>query len=187
MRTELDEQEAVCPFCGSKELIIEDNEVTVERIKSKTARNIKDIEYKEFLEKKELELEKLYYEEKKKIREKERDSKEVKNLLIIYGCIMAITIFLIAIDSFVGGIKGEISFPTSPENYVGEQYHIVEMELEDAGFTNVTLKPLNDLNSDSYSDEGIVYKIMIDGKTDFFQSKEMPDVPIIIYYHSIRE
>lgn len=50
-----------CPYCGSSELLIESDEVTIERIKQKSK---KAIEFKRLDTNSELELEKLYYKEK---------------------------------------------------------------------------------------------------------------------------
>lgn len=185
MTIEPEGQQAICSFCGSKELIIEDTEVTVERIKSKTARELKDIDYKQLQEKNRVELEKLYYEENKKVRESERDWREIGRSVIIILGIFGVIIILAMLSRFSDKVSGKISLPSDPVSYLGENYHAVEMELEDSGFTNITLKPLEDLDNNSKEKDGVVYKIMIDGKTDWFPSTAKPDVQIIVYYHSL--
>lgn len=57
-----DNQILFCPACGSKELILESPDVTIQRIKSKTE--------------KEIELEKLKHEEKRRLHEMEKEQKE---------------------------------------------------------------------------------------------------------------
>lgn len=89
------------------------------------------------------------------------------------------------LSQFVDKARGRIDIPSSLEDYVGEYYHTVEMELKDSGFTNVIPKQLENLENNSEEQEGIVYKIMIDGKTDRFPITAKPDVPIFIYYHSL--
>ena len=94
---------------------------------------------------------------------------------------------LMAIDSKVSEKRdaGKIRMPSASEEYIGEKYNIVEMELKDAGFTNVSPKPLNDLSEESNEEKDVVYKIMVDGDTDFSaRSRHYPDANIYIYYHS---
>lgn len=185
MTIEADNQQAVCPYCGSKEIIIEDTKVTLERIKSKTAKDLSNIEFKKAQEKNKVDLEKLYYEEHKKVRETKRNWQEATKGFILLSILFGVAFLLCIIYNISNKITGKISLPSSPGDYVGEYYHTVEMELEDSGFTNVIPKPLEDLENNSEEQEGIVYKIMIDGKTDRFPSTAKPDVPIFIYYHSL--
>ena len=185
MTIEPDGQQAICPFCGSKELIIEDTEVTVERIKSKTVRDLKDIDFKQLQEKNRVELEKLYYEENRKVREKERDWQEIKRSLILILVLLGFMIIILNLSTFSEKISGKIKFPSDPEKYIGEQYHVVEMELKDSGFTNVIFKPLGDLDNNSKEQDGLVYKVMINGDANSFPLSAKPDAQIYIYYHSI--
>ena len=184
MTFEAEGQLATCPFCNSKELIIEDKEVAVERIKSKTARDLKDKDYRQLQEKNRIELEKLYYEENKKVRENARDWKEIGRSFILILGIFGFIAIISLLTQFIDKARGRIDFPSNPENYIGENYHTVEMELKDSGFTNVVLKPLEDLDINMEEHEGVVYKIMIDGRTDWFPDTAKPDVQIFIYYHS---
>ena len=186
MEYEPDGQQAVCSFCGSKELIIEDTEITVERIKSKTARDIRQLDYKQFKEKKELELEKLYYEENKKVRENKRDWQEVLKGFFVLGSMLLAIFLLINLWSLSTKITGKIPLPSSTSDYIGENYTTVEMELRDAGFNNITLKPLDDLENDAENKNGTVYKIMIDGVATPTSGLRKPNAKIIIYYHSIK-
>ena len=83
---------------------------------------------------------------------------------------------------------GKIPIPSDGESYIGEQYQIVELELRDAGFTNILSKPLNDLSEGSIEDDGKVYKILVNGNTDFkARTLFFPDVKIFIYYHSMND
>ena len=57
-----------CAFCGSRELIIESDNVTIQRIKSKTYKDI--------------ELEKLKYEERKEQKQEEREKARTVDLIL---------------------------------------------------------------------------------------------------------
>ena len=64
-----DSQIIKCPCCGSSELIIESDNVTIERIRSKTVLEHQKSDH-------ELELEKLYYEERREERKKSENGKK---------------------------------------------------------------------------------------------------------------
>ena len=69
MDTTTDSQIIKCPCCGSSELIIESDDVTIERIRSKTVLEHQKSDH-------ELELEKLYYEERREERKKSENGKK---------------------------------------------------------------------------------------------------------------
>ena len=188
MTADPDNQIIACKYCGSQELIIENSKVTIERIKSKTARDIREIDYKQHESQKDLELEKLYYDEGREVRREKRGWRALFYcFLVICACWAALIIFAFKLPEKRDIAAGKIPVPSSDESYIGEQYHVVEVELRDAGFTNVISKPLNDIPEES-EENGKVYKIIIDGDTDFYARKRyLPDVNIFIYYQSIDE
>ena len=62
------------------------------------------------------------------------------------------------------------------------------MYLSDAGFTNVTVKPLNDLDESETEQNGLIYRIMVNGDPGIYSDTMVkPDAKIIIYYHSMKE
>ena len=62
------------------------------------------------------------------------------------------------------------------------------MGIEDAGFTNVETKPLNDLSLDEAEQDGLIYKVMVNGDPDIYSDALVKvDDKIIIYYHSLKE
>lgn len=174
-----------CKYCGSKELIVENSKVTIERIRSKTARDIREIDYKQHESEKDLELEKLYYEEKKTVRKEKREWKALGIVYLIFFLFIGGIFFAASTREKKEIAAGKIRIPSADEAYIGEQYYIVEMELKDAGFSNVNSKPLNDLSEESSDDIGKVYKIIVNGHSDFSaQTLFSPDANIFIYYHS---
>lgn len=63
----------------------------------------------------------------------------------------------------------------------------VKHRFEEAGFTNMELIPLNDINiiTALYVREGIVEDVTVGGKRGFVEGTfYYPTVPIAVYYHS---
>lgn len=81
---------------------------------------------------------------------------------------------------------GKVKVPADEVAYVGLDYHVVESELKDAGFSDIQTQNIDDLTSDSSMPDGAVEKVMING-SDIFQEKESfpKDASIIITYHNI--
>ena len=111
-----------CPYCGSSELLIESDEVTIERIKQKSK---KAIEFKRLDTNKELELEKLYYKEK---RQQRQNDQAWKNLPKVWGFLI---VLIIGFVLFMGGlnllakIEGNVSAPGAATELVGKNYLVV--------------------------------------------------------------
>lgn len=174
----IEDNEKKCPFCGADiQRPIDDKEVIIEEIRSKTA-----IELQE--SRNDLELEKLYYDEGKAIRKEKRNWKSLGKFYLVFGILLAILFTWITIDDNLSERRGEITPGIDNEECVGERYTTVIMQLEDSGFTNITPRPLNDL--DDSTDINKVYKVMIDGRTSFSSTSYFPpDTEIIVYYHSM--
>ncbi len=74
------------------------------------------------------------------------------------------------------------------EEYRGSPYSVVLAELQQAGFTDIETEQLEDLNSASQAEDGLVSGISINGRTDFADGTEFPlDAKIVITYHTIRK
>lgn len=191
MTIDQDNQVLACKYCGSKELIVENSKVTIERIRSTTARDIREIDYKQHESQKDLELEKLYYEENKAIRKDKREWKMMGRAWLIILVMFLALGGLIYVENTLRDKEiaaGKIPIPSDGESYIGVQHQIVELELRDAGFTNILSKPLNDLSEASIEDDGKIYKILVNGNTDFkARTLFFPDVKIFIYYHSTND
>ena len=183
----------LCPFCGSKELLVENTKVTIERIKSdtqksgyETVKDLREIDFRQHESQKDLELEKLYYEEKKEVRKNRREWKEIVVMLCVLFVFFALLITHVQTKKEREIASGKIPRPSSSEEYIGTNYRAVELELIDANFTNVISKPLEDLTEADSDQDGIVFKVMVNGNTTFY-SHEMffADASIYIYYHSL--
>lgn len=75
--------------------------------------------------------------------------------------------------------------PGSSEEYKHRAYTEIVLELEKAGFHNITAKVLEDLTKDSADNAGMVEEISINGKTQFGKSDVFDkESEIIITYHT---
>ena len=76
--------------------------------------------------------------------------------------------------------------PYAYEAYTGMHYSEVERILSDAGFVNITLSPIEDINSNSYISDGTVEEVFLDGSDDY--TEETPfnkNSAANIVYHTI--
>ena len=185
MQISTESQIVRCPCCGSTELIIENDDVTIERIRSKTILEHQKHEHEQ-------EREKLDRENKSKARTEKNDLK-----FFIIGFSFMIVFFVVTIgmadgffdkdnlDRLFSGITNKISFPMSYRECTGKPYTMISLYVSDAGFTNVQTRALNDLSEDEMEQNGLVYQIMVNGDLEISSDTYVPrDTPIIIYYHS---
>lgn len=101
----------------------------------------------------------------------------IKYILLILVCVMLV------------GCSGEndnrINMPSSSSDFEGAYYEDVVQELEDAGFTNITLEVLDDLITGWMTEDGEVEQVEVDGTTTFStDSKYDKDVKIIVTFHT---
>lgn len=68
----------------------------------------------------------------------------------------------------------------------GQKYYETYNSLEKSGFTNIILKPLDDLSSDQKDKDDVVEYITIGGSQHFgIGDSFMSDIEVCIYYHNI--
>lgn len=172
-----------CPCCGSTELIVENDAVTIERIKSRAS-------LEKHRSNTEVEREKLHIEDRKDQRKYRWEWK--KTLLIILSPVICITALALAfrvvdfIDDFTDeNLSIKVSPPLSEYRCDEEYYADLMMYFMDAGFTNVEAKSVaGSVGEDIIP--GRVIKVMINGDTSFYSSDKFnPDVKVVIYYNSI--
>ena len=73
------------------------------------------------------------------------------------------------------------------EDYEGRNYQKVVSELEDLGFTNITLKRANDLVTGWITKEGTIKSISINGINDFTDGDSFAyDDEIVIIVHTFK-
>ena len=82
-------------------------------------------------------------------------------------------------------MPGQILVPKSSKDYCGEDVRNVELMIRGAGFTDITLIPLNDLKKEGDKKESTVSEIGIQGETSFKKGTSFADTAVVIIkYHS---
>jgi len=80
---------------------------------------------------------------------------------------------------------GKINLPFSSDDLKGENYQDVVAELENAGFTNVQTKVIDDLVFGLFTSDGEIEEVSVDGYTIFSTDSRYPaDIEIVISYHT---
>lgn len=183
MTIDKDSSVLMCPYCGSKELIRENDNVKIAKIKNDTQ--------------KEIEIKKMEYEERERERRyKEKEMESEGELLKIFMYFFVPIIFIVLIFALIHSTKNsndEETQPTDPNmaavsmsssSFCYENYQSAMNSLKKSGFTNITCEPVYDIYFGVFSSEGEVSKIKINGITEFDKNETFPkDAEIIITYH----
>ena len=141
------------------------------------------VEQKVKTEKKNIDYDSLYYKDYTN----STDSKSNKKLLNIVLLLIIVTLLIFA------GRKGykyyhrnDIRPNRDSSDYVGEDYIVVINELKDAGFSNIKIVLLADLEKSEANLFGTVYQVAINGKTKFSDSSWFSkDSDVKVTYHGI--
>lgn len=185
-----------CSYCGSKILMINENEYIYRTIDEA---GIKKSESDHNIRMKQMELIEKDYSAKEK-------SKRFKVIItvilgsvcllsfalsgIMVGMVSAIILMLmwafdIDKDNDNLDFGDKIRVPSSISNYESKNYVAIESMFNSAGFKNVKCVPLNDLITGFLKKPGIVESISINGHTITSGGKKfLPDVSVVISYHS---
>ena len=119
-----------------------------------------------------------------------------ENLVALGAGLLLVVVMLISgIFSGIGAIlesgskdedkDGKLAIPSASASFAGDDYRNVIHKLEEAGFTNIAQKPLEDLVTGWVTKEGTVTEVEVDGHTDYSSGERYPkDVKIIVSYHS---
>lgn len=183
---EVDEDRVVtfCPYCGSKELIEESDDVKKERIRSKAHTEIE-------LGKQETERQINRDNLDADLKKDKQSNKFILTIILVFFALFMIwgaTIFL-SDPSVVAGLRGNIVVGRSANSYKGDDYQVVATELTDKGFTEIETIPEGDMGKLSlFTKENAVDSISINGDSSFKKDSAFPpDATIRIYYHSYPE
>lgn len=179
MMVDKDRSVLKCPYCGSEELIRENDNVRIVKIKNETQ--------------KEIELKKLEFQERERQREyeaKEKDRKDGNIALIVIACFIVLSFLALCVmvkmeESAKQPIDPNLAvIEMSSSDYCENNYQFVKNSLSKSGFTNITLEPVYDIYFGILSSEGDVSKITINGIAKFEKYETFPkDAEIIIMYH----
>lgn len=168
-----------CPYCGSAELIPENDNVKIAKIKNDTQ--------------KEIELKKLEFQERERQRKyeaKEKDRRDGNIVLIVIACFIVLSFLALCVmvkmeESDKQPIDPNLAvIEMSSSDYCENNYQFVKNSLSKSGFTNITLEPVYDIYFGVLSSEGEVAKVTINGIAKFEKYETFPkDAEIIITYH----
>lgn len=118
-----------------------------------------------------------------------KSSQSRKKTIIIIG-----VIFLVIIASaFLGPLISDIlnaktlTIPSSASDYVGRNFEEVIFELEDLGFTNLSINEIEIMPSDSSSTHGHIKDLSLDGNTTFDSGTEFSSrSKVVVSYYVIK-
>jgi hypothetical protein len=107
---------------------------------------------------------------------------------IVKRIIMVLSVLLLAI-SFVGcGSKeddGKLNLPISSDDLKDANYQDVVAKFENAGFTNIQTKVIDDLVFGWITKDGEIEEVSVDGYTTFSTDSRYPaDIEIVVSYHT---
>ena len=158
-----------CPYCGSRDLLVESDAVRIEQIKSQTKKDIElgRSEYK--LKMKELSYKKFKFEQ----------------LLpfTIFGIMIVLLVLWIVIDSI-----GKVTVGCSYKSLKDKNYEDVVDILEGYGFTDIDTISQEDLVTGWIDEEFTVDYVSIDGDNKFQKGDTFDkDAVVKVYYHSFKE
>lgn len=89
------------------------------------------------------------------------------------------------IEEKMGVNEGKIKINFVQKDFEGRQYEEVKRMLEQQGFTNITLAPINDLITGWLTKDGEIEEVMINGRVDFEKNAYVdPMVEVVISYHT---
>ncbi len=117
-------------------------------------------------------------------------------ILVIFGILLVVLVPQYwhyyskdkAVSNYEQNLTGEtITVTFSSSNLTSEKYETACSELENAGFTNISALPMNDLGLLEFGDNGSVYQVSIDGITSFSAgNKFAKDAIVTVRYHSMK-
>ena len=154
-----------CPYCGSRDLLVESDSVKIEKIKSQT--EISKSEYK--------------------LKMKELSYKKYKLELILPFIICALMIFLPILFLSIESI-GKVTVGCDYKSLKNKDYNDVVEILEGYGFTDVEAIGQKDLVTGWINKENTVDYVSIDGDDKFQKGDTFDkDAVVKVYYHSFKE
>lgn len=168
-----------CPYCGALLHV----EYSPESIKVQLVKQREDGK----TERAKIEL------ESKKLKIQAEKNQTRLSVYLIVGCLLMIMLLpligevLYAVPDMFATASGKIAAPLASQDARGLDANDLKLRFEDAGFENITLIPMKDINwvSGFYLDEGAVDHVTIGGEGDYSdESYYSPNAPIRIYYHS---
>ena len=130
-------------------------------------------------------LKQMEYED----REKRRND---RSLFYIMGIFMLLALFCFGMSYFweqaTMPAVDEVKLPFSASDLKGENYEQVVADLENAGFSDITVTKQEDLITGFLTKEGSVEKVSINGDSDYDKGDIFPEkAKVIVIYHTFKE
>lgn len=177
---------AFCSYCGAKLVIDDENRTTTHNYNYNYTHTKRDeARIRENERKEKVRLQELENEES----QKKREHKEQKWFWIGWAIFMIIcfgALFFMAQSEKTK--DGEIKMPCSMSDYKSEQYEEVVQELEDLGFYNIETAQKKDLVTGWITKDGEVYKVSINGDSDFDEGDIFPEeAEVVVTYHTFKD
>lgn len=183
---EQDRKSMFCSYCGSK-IYLDDGVKRVEITKNINYHQTYTDEAKirEHERKEKIQLKQLEYEE----REKKRNDRVV---FICIGILFLIAAICFGISRFYEEAGkpdvNEVQVPFSSKDLKGENYEQVIIDLENAGFIEITTKENKDLVTGFITKDGSVEKVSINGDSDFEEGDIFPEeAAVVVTYHTFED
>lgn len=175
---------AFCSYCGAK-LVIDDENRTITHNYNYTHTKRDEARIRENERKEKVRLQELENEEK----QKKRESRE---WIWIFGFFLVLILICLGMSFYYSNADkpkdGEVKMPCSMSDYKGEHYEEVVQELEDLGFYNIETAEKKDLVTGWITKDGEVYKVSIDGDSDFDEGDIFPeDAEVVVTYHTFKD
>jgi len=183
---EEDRKSMFCTYCGSQ-IHVEDGIKRVEITKNVNYHKTYTDEAKirEHERKEKIMLKQMEYED----REKRRND---RSLFYIMGIFMLLALFCFGMSYFweqaTMPAVDEVKLPFSASDLKGENYEQVVADLENAGFSDITVTKQEDLITGFLTKEGSVEKVSINGDSDYDKGDIFPEkAKVIVIYHTFKE
>ena len=183
-RLDVKDNIAFCSCCGSK-LVIDDDNSTTTYNHNYTYIRRDEASIRESERKEKIRLQELENEESQNNREHQKQKWSWIGWAIVIVVFFGVLFFTFQTEK---PKDGEIKIPASMSDYKGEQYEIVVQELEDLGFYNIETAKKKDLVTGWITKDGEVYKVSINGDSDFDKGDIFPeDATVVVTYHAFKD
>lgn len=183
---EEDRKSMFCTYCGSQ-IHVKDGIKRVEITKNVNYHKTYTDEAKirEHERKEKIMLKQMEYED----REKRRND---RSLFYIMGMFILLALFCFGMSYFweqaTMPAVDEVKLPFSASALKGENYEQVVADLENAGFSDITVTKQEDLITGFLTKEGSVEKVSINGDSDYDKGDIFPEkAKVIVIYHTFKE
>ena len=107
---------------------------------------------------------------------------------ILFFCLILVTTCISACSAKDEKDSNKLNVGKSADEIIGENYQAITSELEEAGFTNIETKVLDDLVTGWLTNDGEIEQVEINGTTEFSANDSFDkDSKIVITYHTFPE